>query len=105
MNDFGLESNQAMLKLLQIPFPNQLKSLCLSNLRAKGKQVKILPDDTEQIAPDAEENKIVAVEEFTEDILISNKPNVIHELTKSICHTESLLMLVLTDMSLGLKAQ
>ena len=51
----------------------------------------------------AEESKVVAVDEYNEN-LISNKPSVVHELTKSICHTESLLMLVLTDMPLGLKA-
>ena len=51
-----------------------------------------------------EESKIVAVEEYNEN-LISNKPSVTHELTKSICQTESLLMLILTDMPLSLKSQ
>ena len=50
------------------------------------------------------EGKTVAVEEFN-DNLISKKTNVVHELTKSLCMTESLMMLCLTDMPLGLKAQ
>ena len=104
LNELGHEGNAALLKLLQIPFPNQLKSLCLSNLKTTGKAVKVLPEDPTMAAIGAEESKVVAVEEFTENFLLSNKPSIIHELTKSICHTESLLMLILTDMPLGMKA-
>ena len=76
----------------------------MSNLKTTGKALKVLPEDPAKAALGAEESKVVAVEEFTENFLLSNKPSIIHELTKSICHTESLLMLILTDMPLGMKS-
>ena len=109
LNDLGHEGNAAILKMLQVPFPNQLKSLCLSNLKTIGKaETSFLPSNPAQTSIGTgrveTEGKIVAVEEYS-DNLLSNKRNVVHELSRSICHTESLMMLVLTDMPMGLKAQ
>ena len=57
MNELGHEGNAALLKLLSIPFPNQLKSLCLSNLKTTGKAMKVLPDNPGQTQMGAEELK------------------------------------------------
>ena len=55
LNELGHEGNAALLKLLSIPFPNQLKSLCLSNLRTTGKAMKVLPDNPAHTVMGAEE--------------------------------------------------
>ena len=52
----------------------------------------------------AEDSKAAAaLEELNENL--TGRPSVAFDLTKSICHTESLLMLTLTDMPLSQKCQ
>jgi len=44
-NELGHDGNKALLKLFRIAFPNQLKSLVLTNLKTTGKAVKRSGDE------------------------------------------------------------
>mmetsp|Transcript_15857 Transcript_15857/g.21471 ORF Transcript_15857/g.21471 Transcript_15857/m.21471 type:complete len:102 (-) Transcript_15857:569-874(-) len=49
-NEFGSHSNKMLAKLLQVPFPNQVKSLVLTNIRTNGKVPKPEDEEEEQLA-------------------------------------------------------
>ena len=40
MNELGEKGNKALLSILQLPFPNQLRSLVLTNVKTKGQAIE-----------------------------------------------------------------
>jgi len=74
-NELGPRANRLLLKLIKKPFPNQLKSLCLSNLKTTG--AAVLPEPDSDGDNTAEENR-------GSDEPKVLKMNVLHELSMNL---------------------